>query len=275
MNINIEDNGLAIALGGLNTGISPIDLVESYRPFIHEGEYISSYTIQEIYDQKGEMIVSAEPEISAVFSEQVAWTVTEMLRGVVEIGTGQSGAYSKQLAGKTGTTEHPLKEGYSKDIWFVGYTPQYVTALWMGYDKSTEENYLTGGSSYPTELTKNILSRVDEQLTLTSQFTKPDGTENVMRPIELPTITDLQGKTSFGGFNIIQGKLTWSSSADDRVIYRVYKVTDGIDERIGEVEGESHYTLQGIKLFKKEHYYVVPYDPILQLEGTQSNIISL
>lgn len=62
MDINIDDKGLSIALGGLKKGLTPIELVESYRTFIHEGKKIDSYTIARIYDRKGEMIHQADPE---------------------------------------------------------------------------------------------------------------------------------------------------------------------------------------------------------------------
>src|SRR5690625_7447929 len=86
--------------------------------------------------------------------------MTEMLKGVVENGTGQSGDYPNELAGKTGTTEHPSAKGKAKDVWFVGFTPEYVSALWMGYDHSDESIYFTVGSSLTTFLKINILSEI-------------------------------------------------------------------------------------------------------------------
>src|SRR5690625_3606345 len=117
MKMNIEDTGYSIALGGLETGITPLQLVQSYRTFIHNGEMIDAYTIIEIRDQRGEVIASAQPETIEIFTPQVAWNMTEMLKSVVESGTGQAGSYAHELAGKTGTTEHTLKEGESKDVW--------------------------------------------------------------------------------------------------------------------------------------------------------------
>src|SRR5699024_12267267 len=64
----------------------------------------------------------------------------------------------------------------NKDAWFVGYTPEYVTSMWMGYDYglSAEDHYLTGGSAYPTQLTKKILTEINNISDLKSEFDKTD-----------------------------------------------------------------------------------------------------
>src|SRR5690606_17416191 len=103
MSIDIEDNSLSIALGGLKHGVSPLELVEGYRTFVHGGETIEAHTILEIYDNKNQLVASARPETKEVFSDQVAWDMTEMLKGVVENGTGKVGYYPYEMAGKTGS----------------------------------------------------------------------------------------------------------------------------------------------------------------------------
>src|SRR5699024_9606395 len=77
-------------------------------------------------------------------------------------------------AGKTGTTSRSDGEGQIKDAWFVGFTPEYVSALWMGYDEAKDDKYLTGGSSYPTELTKKIMTEVSNQKYVKETFSKPE-----------------------------------------------------------------------------------------------------
>ena len=121
MNLDIPDNGLAIALGGLSEGVTPVDLMASYRPFVHEGDMIQPHTIERIYNQNNEMIAEPTPGKTEVFSSQVAWNMTEILSSVVEMGTGNVGDYPKALAGKTGSTEHPFVNDMYKDAWFVGY----------------------------------------------------------------------------------------------------------------------------------------------------------
>ncbi|MGM8366085.1 PBP1A family penicillin-binding protein [Virgibacillus sp. W0181] len=275
MNINIEDNGLAIALGGLKDGLTPVQITEAYRTFASAGEYTDGYTIVEIYDRNGEIIAQANQETKVVFNEQTAWNMTEMLKNVVENGTAKKGTYHKELAGKTGSTEHPHVEGNYKDAWFAGYTPEYVFALWMGYDSSDQDHYLTKGSESPTILMKKILTEMDQKRSLKASFTKPDNVQAVDRPIELPEINSIKATYTFGGRSILRGKLTWDSSTDDRVVYRIYKEKDGVDERIGEVTGENEFIIENIALFKKERYYIVPYDPLTKMEGTHSDVVEL
>jgi len=278
LNLDIPDNGLAIALGGLSEGVTPVDLMASYRPFVHEGDMIQPHTIERIYNQNNEMIAEPTPGKTEVFSSQVAWNMTEILSSVVEMGTGNVGDYPKALAGKTGSTEHPFVNDMYKDAWFVGYTPRYVSALWMGYDRSDKEHYLTSGSAFPTELTKHILSEMDKKDALAQQFIKPDDVDGLPQPITLPTITDVDVQYVFGGFSIVKGKISWADSAqqdDNRVVYRIYRQKEGDDELIGEVTGKSEYIIDDVSIFKSHSYYVVPYNPLTNVEGEQSSTVEL
>lgn len=275
MEMDIPDKGLAIALGGLSEGVTPIDIVGGYRTFAHLGEYIQPQTIKEIYDQEDERIEQAEPVSEQVFKPQVAWDMTEILANVIQEGTGQAGDYSKALAGKTGSTEHPHVKGMYKDAWFAGFTPDYVSALWMGYDQSDEEHYLTEGSSYPTALTKAILTKIDEQESLTAEFTKPKNVKPVPKPIELPIVSDVRVKYIMGGFPFIKGKITWTAAEDERVEYHIYHVRKGQDKQIGEVTGQGEFVIDRVSLLTTNEYYIVPYDPLTEMEGEHSETVEL
>jgi len=275
MDINLSEKGLSIALGGLNEGVTPMEMVRSYRSFIHNGEIIEPHTILKIYSQKGELASHHKDETKQIFQPQTAWNMTRMLQSVVEDGTARSGSYSKALAGKTGSTQHPMVQGKTNDAWFVGYTPKYVGAVWMGYDKIDKEHYLNEGSSYPTRLMKDVLSKIDQQKDLQTSFVKPDGVEDVPKPIELPVINDLEGTLSFGSLTLIKGKLTWTPSQDNRVVYRIYREKEGQDVKVGEVKGKGAYKLDRVKIFDEEVYYVVPYNPLTKLEGEPSNRVKV
>ena len=274
MNMDITDNGFSVALGGLEHGVTPIELAEGYRTFVHDGEFIESHTILEIYDRNGELVGKAEPESKKVFSSQVAWNMTEMLIDVVNSGTAQAGYYPHELAGKTGSTQHEV-ENATKDAWFIGMTPDYVTALWMGYDKSGEDQYLVGGSSYPTELTKKILTELNERQPLTTAFSKPEHVQALAEPVELPEVSDLESSYIFGGLKLVKGKLEWTGSDDDRVVYQIYEEKKDGDEKIGEVVGQNEFVIDNISIFRKNTYYIVPYDPIANMEGKKSNTVYL
>ncbi|QDP42109.1 PBP1A family penicillin-binding protein [Radiobacillus deserti] len=275
MNLSIPDKGLSIALGGLKEGLTPLQLAESYRAFAHQGEVIHAYTVDTIYDRNDEVVAEARYETTNVFSEQVAWNMTRMLEGVVQRGTATSGDYEKALAGKTGTTQHPKAKDMVKDAWFVGYTPDIVTAMWVGYDQSDDKHYLTKGSEVPTTITKNILREVDQYREQASTFTKPDSVEELQEPITLPVVEDLKADYKFGGFSILQASLTWTPSTDNRVVYHIYKVTEDGDEKIGEVKGEGEYRVKGINFFGENTYYIQPYNPLTNETGKASNQVTL
>lgn len=275
MEMNIPDEGLAIALGGLSEGLTPLQMAAGYRTFVHDGEYIQPFTISQIYNRHDELIAEAEREQREVFSPQVAWDMTRILANAVKEGTGQVGDFDKALAGKTGSTEHPHVAGMYKDAWFVGYTPEYVTALWMGYDVTNQDHYLTAGSSYPTMLTKQILSTIDQQRPLAAQFTVPEHVQDLADPIHLPQIEEVDIQYIFGGFSLLKGKISWDASDDPRIVYRIYRKESNFDELIGEVTGHDDFIIDDISLFRKHAYYVVPYDPLTKREGEPSKVIEL
>ncbi|HLQ73280.1 MAG TPA: transglycosylase domain-containing protein [Bacillota bacterium] len=276
MAIDLTDDGLAVALGGLEEGISPLEMAGAYRTFSHNGFYVKPFTINEIYNRSGELIVSHRQEEVSVYSEQVAWEMTKVLQAAVQHGTGKSGVYSKDLAGKTGTTEHPFVEGKYKDAWFVGYTPEYVTSMWIGYDRSDRDHYLSAGSERATVLTKDILTSLDQAMDFKPSFEKPDGVEDLPDPIVLTDITAIEGKYILGGTDMIKGKITWEVTGDPRTEYHIYRVhEETTDEKIGEVTGESEYTLDSVSLFDTTEYYVVPYNPLTKMWGNSSEKVKL
>ncbi|MFC0300703.1 PBP1A family penicillin-binding protein [Virgibacillus soli] len=275
MQMNIPDEGLAIALGGLESGVTPLQIANAYATFANEGTFMEASTIKQIYNTNDERIYQSNENRTEVFSHQVAWNMTKMLQKTVEEGTASAGTYPHDLAGKTGTTQHPFVKGKSKDLWFAGYTPTYTAVTWMGYDRSDKDHYLTGNSSFPTELTKQILTELDKEEDLTTTFRKPDDVVDLPDPIKLPTIKNMTANIVFGGMTIVKGKLTWSGSDDERVVYRIYRKQDEIDEMIGEVTGITEYDIRDFSLLSKNMYYVVPYDPLTKLEGKPSEIVEL
>src|SRR5699024_8015459 len=106
MGVTFPDKGLSIALGGLKQGLTPIEMMQGYGTFAHNGDMVASHTIDRIYKSGGDLMYQAESSPKQVFSAQVAWNMTEMLSSVVEDGTAQAGDYSKALAGKTRSEEH-------------------------------------------------------------------------------------------------------------------------------------------------------------------------
>ncbi|MBS4189587.1 PBP1A family penicillin-binding protein [Bacillus sp. FJAT-49705] len=144
-----EDEYLGIALGGMHKGISPLKLAEAYSVFPNEGKRKDAHLITKIVGPTGNIIAERKKETVKVTTKSVANQMTSMLLNVVESGTGQGTKINGvQLAGKTGSTQLPYKDiNGTKDQWFVGYTPNLVGAVWVGYDKTDREHYLSSRSS--------------------------------------------------------------------------------------------------------------------------------
>ncbi|WP_442853228.1 transglycosylase domain-containing protein [Bacillus sp. EB01] len=144
-----EDRNLAVALGGLHTGVSPKQMAEAFSVFANRGVRSGAHTIIRIEDPSGKVVAERKEEKTKVTTAEVADKMNTMLLGVVERGTGKSAQIEgREIAGKTGSTQVAI-EGINgvKDQWFVGYTPDLVSAVWVGYDKTDKDHYLTTTSS--------------------------------------------------------------------------------------------------------------------------------
>ncbi|MCM3764316.1 transglycosylase domain-containing protein [Neobacillus niacini] len=143
------DEHLAIALGGMSKGVSPLQMANAFSAFPNGGKRQDSHLITKIVGPTGNIIAEHEAKTTKVTSEKVADEITSMLLNVVETGTGQKAHIpGVQLAGKTGSTQLPFNDvNGTKDQWMVGYTPNLVGAIWLGYDQTDREHYLPSSSS--------------------------------------------------------------------------------------------------------------------------------
>lgn len=147
--ITDEDKYLGIALGGMHKGISPLKLAEAYSAFANDGKRHDGHLIEKIVGPTGNIIAEHKGNSTRVITKAVAKEMNSMLLNVVESGTGTGAQISGvEIAGKTGSTQLPYEDiNGSKDQWFVGYTSNIVGAVWLGYDKTDREHYLTNSSS--------------------------------------------------------------------------------------------------------------------------------
>jgi len=134
------DASLAVAIGGLTKGVSVLDMARAYCVFDNGGIAVEPYAIVKVEDKYGNVLEENEPRRQVVLSEQAAYLMTDVLKGVITRGTGVAANPGRPAAGKTGTTDD------DKDAWFVGYTPEIVGALWMGYDQPKPMNDIFGGT---------------------------------------------------------------------------------------------------------------------------------
>jgi len=120
----------SIALG--SAPVSPLDMASAYGTLANEGVLVKPVAIAKVVGSDGAVIFEHKSKGTRVLTERIAWAATEQLIGVVRGGTGsRASLYGREVAGKTGTAQN------YQDAWFVGYTPQLVTSVWMGYSKGS------------------------------------------------------------------------------------------------------------------------------------------
>ncbi len=130
---------LSIALG--TTEVTPLELADAYCTFANNGLRPAPVFITEITDQQGQVLEHTEPALAPAIPATTAFQITSMLQDVVTRGTGRKAdGLAQPTAGKTGTTND------FGDTWFVGYTPQLLAVVWIGFDnKRPIGNKETGG----------------------------------------------------------------------------------------------------------------------------------
>jgi len=134
----------AIALGGMNSGTSPLEIASAYSTFANNGVRVAPHFITKIVDASGNVVVdNTNPESTRVLSEEINSDMNRLLLGVFSNGTAQANQpEGYTVAGKTGTTENDNGNGASNQ-WIAGYTPDLVVTSWMGYDETSDNHYLS------------------------------------------------------------------------------------------------------------------------------------
>jgi len=115
----------SIALGATN--VTPLEMASAYGTLATGGEHFPPITITKVTDRNNEVIFKAKPHGTQVLKPEVARAVTDVLKGVISGGTATRANIGRPAAGKTGTSQN------YRDVWFVGYTPQLVTSVWVGH----------------------------------------------------------------------------------------------------------------------------------------------
>ncbi len=119
---------LSIALG--SSSVSLMEIVQAYSVFANQGWLVQPAFITKIEDRFGNILEEMDPVRQKVIDSSTAYLMTSLLEGVVKFGTAQRvRALGRPVAGKTGTTNDLY------DAWFVGYTPRFITGVWVGFDQ--------------------------------------------------------------------------------------------------------------------------------------------
>lgn len=218
--VNKKDHNLALALGGLSTGVSPLQMARAYCAFDNNGNLPNNeYFITKITDASGNVIVSNQnPGTHRIITNNTAKEMTSMLLGVFTDGTAVSAEPSGyQVAGKTGSTEVPNSYGYgTKDQWIVGYTPDVVVSTWVGFDRTDENHFMQGISE--TGITRLYRSEMNGILPYTA------GTQFEEKPAQ--SITQNNGSTN-----------NWLSNAQQNIQNGFQSAGQKVNEWYNDIKG--------------------------------------
>lgn len=273
-NLEQEDRNLTAALGGLSKGATPMQMATAFSVFANGGKSVDPHTILKIEGQNNYSYTYEAPESKRLMSAQTAWYLTEMMQTVVEKGgSGARAAFGRQLAGKTGTTQHGIP-GYSgsgiRDAWFVGYTPEWTAAVWMGYDKTDKDHVLKKGSSQSAAFFAKVMRSAMKGMKETS-FNKPEGVKENNPPAAI---------TNFNAIFIpeeMKVKMSWDPIQDGEVTYQVFRKEASETEFIQFVDSLTSTEVDDMSAFPgmTYEYYVIAYDAKNNLKSPPSQTIKV
>ena len=136
-----SDVNLAMALGGLSKGVNPLEMASAYGVFATNGLYSKPIALLKIVDREGKVLYQAKTQTKRVVDAASAYLTTNMLQDVLVSGTAGGMGIGRPAAGKTGTTDTYI------DAWFVGYTPDLSTAVWVGDDNNKPMQRMYGSGA--------------------------------------------------------------------------------------------------------------------------------
>lgn len=148
------DENLTLALGG--SAVSLLEMAGAYGALAHDGIVMGPTGLRQVIAQNGDPLWQPVTDRRQAVSPQAAYVVTSLLKGVVERGTAaraKSLGLAHPAAGKTGTTDG------SRDAWFIGYTPDLVVGVWVGFDDGREVKLSGAQAALPiwTDFVKEVL----------------------------------------------------------------------------------------------------------------------
>ena len=164
-----SDMNLSASIGGLTYGVSVWDMTKAFGVFANNGKVVEPFAILKVEDRNGTVLEDHEtPEPGRqVLELEAVEELNSILQDAVSYGTGGGANIGRPMAGKTGTTDN------EHDAWFVGYTPDVVTAVWIGDDSGSDAGY-TGGT-IPASIWRDYMSEAVADMPVTS-FSMSDST---------------------------------------------------------------------------------------------------
>ena len=171
-----KDNSLPLSIGGLNTGISPLEMAGAYATIANDGVYITPVFYTKVVDSSGNTILTPKQEKTRVYSEQNAYIIRSITEEPVKAGGTATfcAIPGMETCAKTGSTDD------YKDRWLCGMTPYYTTACWWGFDEPEALTYSNGsvysvdGRNPAGQLWAVIMKNIHKDLS-NKNFNKPNG----------------------------------------------------------------------------------------------------
>ena len=228
--LTIEDMDYApMSIGALSYGVTVRDMTSAYTMFVNNGIRSKGRTYKYIYDNNDKLIYENTTEQVQAISEKTAYWMTYMMKQSASYGTGGvSDLVNMPVAGKTGTTQDRF------DRWFVGYTPYYVAACWVGYDNPARISY--NGNPAAT-MWKKVMAQIHDGLEYRS-FNVPDDTYLTPIPGVIPITIWIRGEDesgnvlyeeqTYGGKSTVEGReiqVTAKTIPDYELIGSSYTIT--------------------------------------------------
>ena len=174
-----NDRNLAIALGGMTRGVTPLELTSAYGTFANRGIHVEPVAIIRVVSRTGKVLEEAQRKEKSVISAANAATMTAMMEDVIQRGTGTRANIGRPAAGKTGTTSD------YHDAWFVGYTPDLVACVWVGNDSVGDLHGMAGGTT-PAVIWQAFMLKAHAGLPVRHFEEAPSFAASSDAPIEAP-----------------------------------------------------------------------------------------
>jgi penicillin-binding protein 2A len=279
VNLSDDEKNLTIALGGLTYGVTPLEMARAYGAFANNGEIVETHSVTKVLDSVGEEVTAIttgkarELSVTKAVSSNTSYIMTELLEGVVKRGTGRNARIDNwAVAGKTGTTQANVSgvSGGNRDAWFVGYTPEYTAAIWMGFDKTNRQHYLRESSGVPASMFSKVMSKVLKGKT-PSSFQIPPGVYSIDKYKKPKTMVSLTGSST----DQPSVRLQWSST-ESNLNYRIYRKDEGYpDFSIISETMDLFYIDYDVIPGSNYSYYVEVIRPETSVTGEKSNTIDM
>ena len=161
------DNVLSLALGGMTSGVSPLEMASAYGTIANDGVYIEPTFYTSVTDANGNVVLTPNQETRQVLSKENAYIMKSIIQEPVR--SGGTATYcaipGMDVAAKTGTTDN------SYDRWLCGFTPYYAAATWYGYDNS-ETVYFSGNPA--GQIWDAVMTDIHKDLP-SATFARPEG----------------------------------------------------------------------------------------------------